>query len=98
RAERIEILAECRDAHVVGVFELRDRTLGDIEPTGKRRLAHRFAVTELVETDLLERFRSRLRDPLGRARTRDDILAKFGELGSRHQINPSSRSSFKYTS
>ena len=41
RAERVEVLAQCRHAHVVGVLELGDRTLGDVEPAGEFGLADR---------------------------------------------------------
>lgn len=32
--ERVEVLAQGRDAHAVGVFELGDRPLGDVDPIG----------------------------------------------------------------
>src|SRR5947209_10669274 len=51
--EGFEILAQRGDADVVGVFELRDRALGDVEPSGELGLADGLGVAKLVEADLL---------------------------------------------
>jgi len=83
---------------VVGVLELGDRPLGHLEAPGELRLAHRLGVAELVEADLLQRLGPLGREPLLGARARLELLAEFGELGSSHQINPSSRSSARYVS
>ena len=54
-AERFEVLAQGRHAHVVGVLELGDRPLRHVEAAGELGLADRFTVTKLVRPDLLER-------------------------------------------
>ncbi len=96
--ERFEILTQRRHADVVGMFELGDRSLGHIESTCEFGLADGFAVTEFVELDLFERVDSQRREPLGRTGAGNDVVAEFGELGSCHQINPSSSISRRYSS
>jgi hypothetical protein len=54
-AEGVEIIPKRRDADVVGMLELRDRSLRNVEPTGKFGLTDRFVVPKLEKTDLLER-------------------------------------------
>lgn len=54
-AEGVEVLAQCGDPDVLGVLELRDRTLGDVEAAGELGSAHGRRVAQLVEPDLLER-------------------------------------------
>src|SRR5581483_4648602 len=53
-SERFEVLAECRDAQVVGVLELGDRSLCHVEASGQLGLAHHLGVAELVEADFLK--------------------------------------------
>ena len=67
RAERVEVLAQCRHAHVVGVLELGDRTLGDVEPAGEFGLADRLTMTKLVQSDLLEGLSAEARESFRRA-------------------------------
>lgn len=45
-AKRFEVLPQCRHAHVLGVFDLGDRSLGHVEPAGEPDLADRFTVTK----------------------------------------------------
>ena len=97
-AKRFEILAQRRYPDVVSVFEFGDRTLGDVEPTGELRLADSLAMAELEQTDLLKRLGAHSGDPLGRAVLGGDVVTKGRELGSCHQINPSVRSSSRYSS
>jgi hypothetical protein len=69
RAERFEVLAQRRDANVVRVLELGDRALRDLEPPGESGLTDRFAVAKFVESNLLERSRTRLREAFRSTRT-----------------------------
>ena len=98
RAERLEVLAQRGDAEVVGVLELGDRALGDVEPSGELGLADGLGMAELVEADLFEGLGSLGGETLLGARPRLDLGSQFGELGSRHQINPSRFNSSRYSS
>src|SRR3989440_5805077 len=97
-AEGFEVLAQVRHPHVVGVLEVGEPPRGHLEAPGELGLAVRLGVAELVEADLLQRLGPLGREPLLGARARLEFLAEFGELGSGHQINPSSRSSPRYES
>ena len=92
-AELFEAMTQRRHAHVVGVLKLGDRPLLDVEPAGVFGLADRLAVSKLVQPDLLERLCTQSGEPLDSAGLGDHGGAEFGELGSCHQINPSSPSS-----
>ena len=81
-AERFQILAKRRDTYVLGVLQLGDRPLGDIEPAGQLDLADCFAMSKLVEPDLLECVDAQRGEPLGSAGLRDDCVAEFREFGS----------------
>ncbi len=63
-AEGVEVLAQGRDAHVVGVLELGDGALGHVQTAGQLRLAERFGVAELVQAYLLQRLGPLSRQPL----------------------------------
>lgn len=52
--QRFEVLAQGGDTDVIGVLELRDRTLGDLQPSCEFSLAHSLGVAELPQSDLLE--------------------------------------------
>ena len=97
-AERFEVLTQRRPARVVGVLELGDRPLLDVESAGEFGLADRLAVSKLVQPDLLERLGTQSGEPLDSAGLGDHGGAEFGELGSCHQISPSLRSSSRYSS
>jgi hypothetical protein len=92
-AELFEVMTQRRHAHVVGVLGLGDRPLLDVESAGEFGLADRLAVSKLVQPDLLERLGTQSGEPLDSAGLGDHGGAEFGELGSCHQINPSSPSS-----
>jgi hypothetical protein len=98
RAESFEVLTERRDADVVGVLELGDRPLRDVEAAGELDLADGLGVTELVEPDLLEGLGALRGEALLGAGPSLDFVAELGELGSCHQINPSRFSSSRYSS
>jgi hypothetical protein len=71
-AERFEVLTQRRHAYVVGVLELGDRDLADVEPGGELDLADCLAVPKLVRPDLLERVGAQSGEPVRRARRGDD--------------------------
>jgi hypothetical protein len=52
--ERFEVLTQRRHPDVVGVLELGDRSLGDLEPAGQLGLTDRLGVTMLTQPDLPE--------------------------------------------
>jgi hypothetical protein len=93
RAERFKVLTQRGDAYVVGVLELGDRSLGDLEAAGKLGLTHGCCTAQFVQPDLLERLGAQTGEPFRRTRLGDRGVAEFGELGSCHQISPSSPSS-----
>lgn len=86
--ERIQVLAHRRDAHVVGMLELRDRPLRHVEPAGELGLTDRLTVTKLVEPNLVERLDAPTGETPGRAGLGDNRIAELGKLGSCHQIKP----------
>src|SRR5262249_49310199 len=98
RTEGFEVLAQRRDPYILGVLQLRDRPLGHVKTPSQLCLAHRLGVAQLVEPDFLKRLGPLGREPFLGARSRFDLLAKLGERGPGHQINPSLRSSAKYVS
>ena len=53
--ESFEILAQRRDPDIVGVLELGDRPLGDLQPPGQLGLADGLGMAQLVESEFLER-------------------------------------------
>src|SRR3546814_6801023 len=87
--ERVEVLAQRRQADIRGVLELGDRPLGHVGTTGQLGLAHGLGVAQLVEPDLLEGLGTLGRQTFSRARAPLDVGAELGELVSRHQISRS---------
>ncbi len=67
-AEGFEVVAQGRDPYVLGVFEFRDGSLGDIEPAGELGLADRFGMTKLIQSDLFKGFRTQPGKAFGRSR------------------------------
>lgn len=92
-AECFEVLAKRGDANVLGMLQLGDCSLGDVESTGKFYLTDCLAMAEFVQPDLLERVTAKLHETLVRTWAGDDLVTEFGEFGSGHQISPSFRSS-----
>ena len=54
RTERLQILAQRRDPHILGMLQLGDRSLSDIETASQLDLADCFAMSKFVETDHFE--------------------------------------------
>ena len=79
-AERFQILAQRRHSNVLGVLQLGDRSLSDIETAGQFDLADCFAMSKLVETDLCECLDTQRGQPLGSTGLRDDCVAEFREF------------------
>lgn len=80
RAESVEVLTQSGNPYVVGVLQLGDGSLGDIEPPGQLGLADRLVPAELVKADLLERVIAPRGEPSGRSGLRHDLVAELGEL------------------
>jgi hypothetical protein len=97
-AECFEILAKRGNSYIVGVLEFGDGSLCDIKATGELCLTDCLSVAEFVKTDLFKYCGALGSEPLGAAWTCLDLSAQFGEVGSGHQISPSSRSSLRYSS
>ncbi len=85
--ERFEVLAQGGDANVFGVLELRDRTLGDLQPPCKFGLADGLGVTELPQSDLLEGL-----GPLGGKPVRGPGRASTSLRSSENLVRPSDQS------
>jgi hypothetical protein len=75
--EGLEVQAKRRNPDIIGMFELRDRTLGDLEPARKLGLADRLGVAKFVEVDLFQGLSALGRKALLGTRARVDLLAQF---------------------
>jgi hypothetical protein len=74
-SECFEVLAEGRDADVVGVLELRDGGLGDVEALGEFDLTDFLGATEFEELDLFKSLGAELGGAFGVAGAAFDVAS-----------------------
>jgi hypothetical protein len=75
--EGFEVLAKRRDPNVLGVLQLGDRALGDVESTGQLCLADCLTVVKFVQPDFLEGVASEFRETLGRTGAGDHLVTEL---------------------
>lgn len=97
--DRFEVVLKRRDSYVFGVFDFRHVALGDFKPPRDIDLTECVRASALVEPDFLLVLGARPLQGFRRAGPADHLVAEIGPLVMpTHSMNPSSRSSFRYSS